>query len=163
MAAVTGGGARLATMKPKRRRLYLVGLGMLALAGAAALVLTAFEDSLVFFYSPTDVVEKQIPTERRIRLGGLVAEGSVARQGAGVTFVITDGANTISVAFNGILPDLFREGQGVVAEGKLTAAGGFAASTVLAKHDETYMPAEVADALKRSGQWRGEDGQGAPQ
>ena len=109
-------------MKPKRRRLYLVVLGMLALAGATAMVLTAFEDNLVFFYSPTDVIEQQIQAERRIRVGGLVAEGSVARQGAGVTFRITDGANTIPVAFNGILPDLFREGQSVVAEGRLTTS-----------------------------------------
>jgi cytochrome c-type biogenesis protein CcmE len=140
----------------KRRRLTLVGLGMLALAGAAALVLTAFEENIVFFYSPTDLAEKDVPVTRDIRIGGLVEEGSVERPESEVTvrFRVTDGQNSIPVRFTGLLPDLFREGQGVVAEGRLDGDGTFVARDVLAKHDENYMPPEVADALKRSGEWK---------
>jgi len=140
----------------KRQRLYIV-LGGLALLGlAAALVLNALEDSVVFFHSPTMVKEKSVPANQRFRLGGLVEEGSVAKADGGVTtrFVVTDLSETVPVAYTGVLPDLFREGQGVVAEGKLDENGVFIAAEVLAKHDEQYMPPEVADALKASGQWK---------
>jgi cytochrome c-type biogenesis protein CcmE len=139
-------------MTRKRRRLYVLLAGMACLGVAAALVLSAFSDSLVYFYSPSDVVAKQIGPDRRIRLGGLVEPGSVARQGATVDFRVTDGQHAIAVHYQGALPDLFGEGQGVVAEGRLQH-GRFEASTVLAKHDEKYMPPEVVDALKRAGQW----------
>jgi cytochrome c-type biogenesis protein CcmE len=137
----------------KKRRLYFVALGMLALFGAAALTLTAFEDNLVFFYSPTDIKDKGVDEGRRFRVGGLVEEGSVTRAGETVAFVVTDLVNAVPVTYTGLLPDLFREGQGVVAEGRLDTAGTFVAESVLAKHDENYMPPEVADALKASGQW----------
>ena len=119
-------------------------------------MLVAFEDSLVFFYSPSELSEQQIGSGQRFRLGGLVVEGSVRKGEDGITnlFAITDLASTVNVSFRGQLPDLFREGQGVVTEGNLTDAGLFTANEVLAKHDETYMPAEVADALKAAGQWR---------
>lgn len=140
-------------MTRKRRRLYLVLSGVCALGIAVALVLTAFQDNLVFFYSPSDVATKQIPAERRFRVGGLVEPGSVKKSGTEVAFTVTDNAHTIKVIYYGIVPDLFREGQGVVAEGKLNGQGVFMAREVLAKHDEKYMPPEVADALKRAGQW----------
>lgn len=145
-------------MTRKRQRLILVSAAMLLLVGAAALVLNAFSDSLVFFYSPSDLAAKEVPVGRVVRVGGLVEEGSVERGADGVTvrFRITDLARAIPVTYAGVLPDLFREGQGVVAEGKLDAGGGFLADTVLAKHDETYMPPEVAEALKRQGVWRGD-------
>ena len=144
-------------MRRKRRRMTIILLGMLSLGIAATLVLTAFEDSVVFFYSPTDVAEKKPPPERRFRVGGIVVEDSLARESDGITFKfsLTDMNKTVRVAYTGILPDLFREGQGIVAEGRLDASGVFRAEEVLAKHDETYMPPEVADALKKSGQWRG--------
>ena len=144
-------------MKRKTRRLYIVLAGLACLGAAAALVLTAFEDSIVFFHSPTDIVTKQVPKDRRLRVGGLVEKQSVTKEADGVTirFRVTDTANTIQVAFKGILPDLFREGQGVVAEGKLGPDGVFRADEVLAKHDENYMPPEVAEAIKKSGQWKG--------
>ena len=142
-------------MTRKRRRLYVLLAGMTSLGIAAALVLSAFNDSLVFFYSPSDVIAKHVAPDRRIRLGGLVEPGSVARQGTVIDFVVTDGQHAIPVHYQGALPDLFREGQGVVAEGRLSH-GRFEASTVLAKHDEKYMPPEVADALKRSGHWNPE-------
>jgi cytochrome c-type biogenesis protein CcmE len=142
-------------MTRKRRRLYILVAGMACLGIAAALVLSAFNDSLVFFYSPSDVMQKAVGPDRRIRLGGLVEPGSLARQGASVDFRVTDGQHTIPVHYQGALPDLFREGQGVVAEGRLRH-GRFEAATVLAKHDEKYMPPEVADALKRSGHWNPE-------
>jgi len=143
-------------MTRKRRRLYIVVLGLSTLAVSAALVLTAFEDSIVFFYSPTDLATKDLPPDRRIRIGGIVVEDSVRTKPDGVTieFRVTDIENTIRVSYRGILPDLFREGQGIVAGGKLGAGGVFVADEVLAKHDENYMPAEVADALKKSGYWR---------
>lgn len=140
-------------MTRKRRRLYLVLAGMLALAGAVALVLTAFQDNLVFFYSPSDVVQKQIPPDRRFRIGGLVQPGSVQKDGMTTLFEVTDTAHAVKVTFTGMVPDLFREGQGVVAQGRLGADGVFVATEVLAKHDETYMPPEVVDALKRTGNW----------
>lgn len=142
-------------MTKKRRRLYVLIAAMACLGVAAALVLSAFNDSLVFFYSPSDVIAKQVGPDRRIRLGGLVEPGSLARQGVSVDFRVTDGHHTIPVHYQGALPDLFREGQGVVAEGRLQH-GRFEASTVLAKHDEKYMPPEVADALKRAGHWNPE-------
>lgn len=138
----------------KKKRLYIVGLGMLALAASTALVLNAFEDNLVFFFSPTDLQAKPVEDGRAFRLGGLVEEGSVQRDdGLTVTFRVTDMANTIPVTYTGQLPDLFREGQGVVAQGILRQ-GVFVAREVLAKHDETYMPPEVAEALKRADHWR---------
>ncbi len=144
-------------MTRKRRRLYIVLLGMLILGVATALVLTAFEDSIVFFHSPTDIATKDLPKDRRFRVGGVVVADSIKRDTDGVTirFGLTDLANTVAVTYRGVLPDLFREGQGAVVEGKLGADGVFRADEVLAKHDETYMPKEVADALKKSGQWKG--------
>ncbi|MFQ5955132.1 MAG: cytochrome c maturation protein CcmE [Kiloniellales bacterium] len=144
-------------MKPKRRRLYFVAAGMLALGAAAALVLNALEESIVFFHSPTEVAEQAIPPGRHFRIGGLVEENSVKRHADGLTveFNVTDLNHTIPVAYRGILPDLFREGQGVVVDGALGPDGTFRATEVLARHDETYMPPEVAEALKKSGQWRG--------
>lgn len=143
-------------MTRKRRRLYFVAIFMLALGAATALVLTALEDSIVFFYSPTDLVTKEVPRDKRLRIGGLVKEGSVKRDADGVTvhFAVTDTANTVQVVYRGVLPDLFREGQGVVAEGTLQPDGAFKATEVLAKHDENYMPPEVAQALKKSGYWK---------
>lgn len=149
-------------MTPKRRRLTIVALGLLVLGGAAALVLTAFSDNLVFFRSPSDVAAAKVPPGRRFRLGGLVEDGSVVRQADGVSvrFVVTDLAATVPVAFRGVLPDLFREGQGVVAEGVLGPDGLFTASEVLARHDETYMPPQVVEALKKSGRWQEGSGKG---
>jgi cytochrome c-type biogenesis protein CcmE len=142
-------------MTRKQRRLVLIGSGLAVIAVAAALVLSALKDSIVFFNSPTDVVEKQVKPGDRIRLGGLVKPGSLARgDNLNVRFEVTDGNRAIPVAYTGILPDLFREGQGVVTEGALDASGLFKADTVLAKHDETYMPKEVADALKKQGHWK---------
>jgi cytochrome c-type biogenesis protein CcmE len=142
-------------MTRKRRRLITLVAALLALGTATALVLAAFNDSLVFFYSPSDLAEKTVAPERRIRIGGLVEANSVAKQvdGHAVAFRVTDGKTELRVVYDGILPDLFREGQGVVAEGKLRD-GVFIASSVLAKHDEKYMPPEVADALKKSGRWQ---------
>jgi cytochrome c-type biogenesis protein CcmE len=139
----------------KQRRLTLIGLGMLALGGAAALVLTAFEDNIVFFHSPSDLATKEVPPDQYVRLGGLVADGSVTKieDGATIKFAVTDGKNAVPVRYRGILPDLFREGQGVVAQGSMNGEGVFVAREVLAKHDENYMPPEVAEALKRSGEW----------
>lgn len=142
-------------MTRKQRRLALIGTGLAVVAVAVALVLGALRDSIVFFNSPTDVVEKHIAPGTRIRLGGLVKPGSVVRgEELSVRFEVTDGNRAIPVAYRGILPDLFREGQGVVAEGTLDSSGLFKADTVLAKHDEKYMPKEVADALKRQGHWK---------
>ncbi len=141
-------------MTPKRRRFWLLLGSLSALGVAAALVLTALNDNLVFFYSPTQVAEKSLGPERRFRLGGLVEEGSVQKEGQIVRFTITDTNKTLKVVYRGILPDLFREGQGVIAEGSLGSDGVFAAREILAKHDENYMPPEVAKALKESGQWK---------
>ena len=141
-------------MTPKRKRLWLL-VGSLAVLGVAAtLVLTALNDNLVFFYSPTQVAEKKIAPERRFRLGGLVEAGSVQKAGQETRFVVTDTQKTVPVVYRGILPDLFREGQGVVAEGSLGPDGVFVAREVLAKHDENYMPPEVAKAIKDAGQWK---------
>ena len=148
-------------MTRKRRRLVLISSALGVLAVAVALILSALKDSIVFFNSPTDVVEKHVAPGSRIRLGGLVRDGSVVRGSElAVRFEVTDGANTIAVAYQGILPDLFREGQGVVTEGVLDPSGTFKADSVLAKHDEKYMPKEVADALKKSGHWKENEGTG---
>ncbi len=141
-------------MKRKHRRLLVVTVSLGLIAAAAALVLTAVEDSLVFFYTPSDLAERAAAPENVFRLGGLVEEGSVRTDGATTHFRVTDLNRAITASYTGVLPDLFREGQGVVAEGTLGADGTFTAREVLAKHDEAYMPKEVADALRESGQWR---------
>jgi cytochrome c-type biogenesis protein CcmE len=139
-------------MTRKKRRLYMLGLAMLGLGTATALALTAFQDNLVFFYSPSDLAVQHV-RERSFRLGGLVEQDSVKRMPDGLTieFRVTDTAKTVPVTYSGIVPDLFREGQGVVAEGRMRPDGVFVAREVLAKHDEKYMPPEVADALNRAG------------
>ena len=139
----------------KQRRLTLIGLAGVVLVAAAVLILYALSDRIVFFNSPSDVIANKLAPGSRIRLGGLVEAGSVVKEADGrVAFAVTDGNASIKVAYQGILPDLFREGQGVVTEGVITAGGGFTADTVLAKHDETYMPREVVDALKKQGRWQ---------
>jgi cytochrome c-type biogenesis protein CcmE len=142
-------------MTRKQRRLTLIGVSLGVLALAAALALSSLRESIVFFNSPTDIVERKVSPGTRVRLGGLVQAGSVQR-GADlqVSFRVTDGNQTIPVAYQGVLPDLFREGQGVVTEGVLDPSGTFRADTVLAKHDENYMPNEVADRLKQQGHWK---------
>ena len=136
----------------RRKRLLIVLLGIAGLAIAAGLILTSFENNLMYFFSPSEVAAKEAPDNRPFRLGGMVVEGSVIRQpqGLGVWFTLTDMAAEQVVYFEGILPDLFREGQGIVANGQLNASGLFVATEVLAKHDENYMPPEVADALERA-------------
>jgi cytochrome c-type biogenesis protein CcmE len=143
-------------MTRKQQRLGLLTLGMAALGGATALVLMAFNDNLVFFYSPSELKAKAVVADRRVRIGGLVEKQSLSRasDGRNISFRITDGATDVAVTYQGLLPDLFREGQGAVAEGKLRPDGVFVASSVLAKHDENYMPREVVDALKKSGHWQ---------
>jgi cytochrome c-type biogenesis protein CcmE len=141
-------------MTRKQRRLLLIGLAGIVLVTAVGLTLYALSSRIVFFNSPSEVVAQQLPPGTRIRLGGLVADGSVVKKtGGDVSFAVTDGNATIPVTYTGILPDLFREGQGVVAEGVISASG-FAADTVLAKHDERYMPPEVVEALKKQGVWQ---------
>ncbi len=140
-------------MKRKHKRLGFVVFALVLLGVATALVMNAFKDNIVFFHSPTDIVEKKPLSGKRVRIGGLVEEGSVKNHGdAVVSFNITDLVNSVPVTYKGLLPDLFREGQGVVAEGILVG-GTLQADQVLAKHDEKYMPPEVADALKKSGKW----------
>jgi len=145
-------------MTRKRRRLYLVLGGLATLGVVSALVLNAFSDNLVFFYSPSELLQKEVPEGRRVRIGGLVEQHSVVRESDGKTieFRVTDGSRDIAVTYDGGLPDLFREGQGVVVEGALGPNHVFRAASVLAKHDERYMPPEVAAALKKSGHWQGE-------
>jgi cytochrome c-type biogenesis protein CcmE len=144
-------------MTRKQRRGLLIGFGVGLLSLAAILMMFAFRQSVVFFHTPSDVAEHKIAPGTRFRLGGLVKDGSVVRgQGTKVQFAVTDTLQTVPVSFEGILPDLFREGQGVVTEGALGADGHFVADTVLAKHDETYMPPEVAKALKEKGVTLGE-------
>ena len=146
-------------MTRKQRRLILIGSCLGVLAIAAVLVLSALSDSIVFFNSPTDIAEKQIAPGTRIRVGGLVKPGSVQRgDNLNIRFEVTDGKSDVLVRYQGIVPDLFREGQGVITEGKLDA-GGLVADMVLAKHDERYMPREVADALKKTGRWEETAGQ----
>ena len=140
-------------MKPRQKRLALILGGLAVLGVASALVLSAFQENLVFFYSPSQVANHEAPQNKAFRIGGLVEEGSVKRQSDGVTvtFNVTDTAKVIPVAYKGILPDLFKEGKGVVAEGRVGPDGVFKASQVLAKHDENYMPPEAAQALKQAG------------
>ncbi len=141
-------------MKPKRRRLLLVTTGFGIVALSTALVLTALDEGVAYFYTPSELATAEGISGQAIRLGGLVEEGSVVRgQGISVSFRVTDLERSLPVAYEGILPDLFRDGQGVVVMGRLRADGTMEASEVLAKHDETYMPAEVAEALKESGHW----------
>jgi cytochrome c-type biogenesis protein CcmE len=136
-------------MKPRHRRAALIVAGVAVLGVATALVLSAFRQNLVFFYTPTDVVANKVPADQKFRVGGLVEAGSVKRDGVRVTFRVTDTAQTITVAYDGILPDLFREGKGVVAEGRIES-GVFRASQVLAKHNENYMPPDAAHALEQA-------------
>ena len=146
------------TRKQKRTALIAAALGGLGIA--TTLVLFALSDTIVFFYSPSDLVEKHVAAGKRVRIGGLVEKGSVKKlDDAHVEFVVTDTVKTLKVNYQGLLPDLFREGQGVIAEGSVSANGVFAADSVLAKHDEKYMPPEVAKALKDRGVWR--DGKAA--
>jgi len=146
----------IAHMNPrKRRRLYFAAALIIAGAGGAALAITALKDNVLYFYSPSDVATKHVPPGVAFRIGGLVEKGSVVHAPrAEIHFVVTDGKAALPVSFRGVLPDLFREGQGVVASGALTNKGVFDANEVLAKHDERYMPHEVVDALKRSGRWK---------
>ena len=139
-------------MKPRTKRALAIGGGVATLGVVAALVLNAFQSNLVFFFSPTQVAAKEAPIDRSFRVGGLVEEGSVQRDANGLTvrFVVTDMAKTVPVTYTGLLPDLFKEGKGVVAQGKLGADGVFRAEQVLAKHDENYMPPEAADALEKA-------------
>ena len=141
-------------MTRKRRRLYMLAAGIAVLAVATTLVLLAFRENLVFFYSPSDIVEKGVPPNQRIRIGGLVEADSVKRDGLRTEFRVTDTAHTVRVVYTGLLPDLFREGQGVVAHGKLESGGLFVADEILAKHDENYHPPEVDDALKSAEDFR---------
>ena len=144
-------------MTRKQRRGVLIGTSLAVLGAAIGLVLFAMRDSIVFFYSPSEVAKMQIAPGQRFRLGGLVETGSVVRgEGTTIRFAVTDRASTLPVTFTGVLPDLFREGQGVVAEGMLEPDGVFHADNVLAKHDENYMPPEVAKKLKAQGVWRGD-------
>jgi cytochrome c-type biogenesis protein CcmE len=154
-------------MTRKKRRLWLLLLCSLGLGSATALTLTAFQDNLVFFRSPSDIARDAPSPDRAFRLGGLVENGSVTRETApdgkpAARFRVTDGASVVPVTYTGVLPDLFREGQGVVTLGKLGPDGLFRATEVLARHDETYMPPEVADALKRSGHWNPNEGAAPP-
>ncbi len=139
-------------MKPRHKRFALIAAGLALLVVAVALILNAFNSNLVFFFTPTQVMAKEAPQGRNFRIGGLVEKGSVQREADGVTvrFVVTDTMQNVPVSFKGILPDLFKEGKGVVAQGKLDSAGVFHANDVLAKHDENYMPPEAADALERA-------------
>ena len=143
-------------MTRKQRRLTLIGTAVGVLGVALGLVLYAMRDNIVFFHAPADVAAKAVQPGTRFRLGGLVKEGSIKRDGQSITFEVTDAQQALPVRYHGILPDLFREGQGVVAEGVLEGSGVFKADTVLARHDETYMPREVADALKQQGHWQGD-------
>ena len=137
-------------MKPRHKRLAAIGAGVVALGAAAALVLSAFEKNLVFFFTPSQVAANEAPQGRTFRIGGMVEAGSVKREGVEVRFLVTDTARAIPVVYSGALPDLFREGKGVVAQGTLGADGVFRAREVLAKHDENYMPPEAAEAVKRA-------------
>jgi cytochrome c-type biogenesis protein CcmE len=141
-------------MKPRHKKIAIAG-GVLAVVGiAAALVLNAFQSNLVFFYSPSQIASREAPTGRTFRLGGLVEQGSVKRDGVAVSFMVTDTAKSVPVKYSGILPDLFKEGKGVVAQGQLRD-GVFEAKEVLAKHDENYMPPEAAEALKKAAEANG--------
>ena len=137
-------------MKPRHKRIAAIGIGIVALGAATALVLKAFEENLVFFFTPTQVAAKEAPQGRTFRIGGMVEKGSVKRDGVEVRFIVTDTAKSIPVVYRGALPDLFREGKGVVAQGSLGADGVFAAREVLAKHDENYMPPDAKHAVEQA-------------
>ena len=143
------------TMTPRRKRTFIVLLSIAGISAAAGLILMAFESNLMYFYSPSEVARGEAPTGRPFKLGGMVVEGSVLRQpqGLGIWFTLTDYAEEKVVYYEGILPDLFREGQGIVAKGQINETGVFVAAEVLAKHDENYMPPEVADALEKAGSY----------
>lgn len=142
-------------MTRRQRRLAAIGAIGLVVAVALGMILVALRDRIVFFRSPTEIAEGRVKPGESIRLGGLVLTGSVMREaGNPIRFIVTDGANEVKVIYGGILPDLFREGQGVVAEGRMEPDGIFAATNILARHDENYMPREVADSLKKQGHWR---------
>jgi cytochrome c-type biogenesis protein CcmE len=144
-------------MTRKQKRLATIGFGLSVLVLAVALILFALRQEIVFFRTPSDLTEAPIAQGTRLRLGGLVERGSVIRgEGTKISFVVTDTVKTIKVSYEGILPDLFREGQGVVTEGAIGTDGVFVADNVLAKHDENYMPKEVADSLKKKGVWQGQ-------
>jgi cytochrome c-type biogenesis protein CcmE len=138
-------------MTPRQRRMTLVALIVLGVGSAAAFALTAFQDNLLYFYSPSDVTAGKAPTDRVFRVGGMVPEGSFTRASGSLEahFILTDFAHEVKVSYTGVLPDLFREGQGVIARGRMGADGVFVAEEVLAKHDENYMPPEVAKTLKK--------------
>ena len=142
------------TMTPRRRRMMLVGLIVLGVGSAAAFALTAFQDNLLYFYSPSDVTAGKAPKDRVFRVGGMVPEGSFTRESGSLQahFMLTDYAHNVKVSYTGVLPDLFREGQGVIARGRMGPDGVFVAEEVLAKHDENYMPPDVADSLKKQHQ-----------
>ena len=149
-------------MTRRSRRLALIGVSVSVLAVALGLVLVAMRDSIVFFHAPAELAAKGVAPGTRLRLGGLVKEGSVARgPDQAIAFEVTDGTASVKVNYRGLVPDLFREGQGVVTEGVLEAPGLFKADSVLARHDENYMPREVADALKQQGHWQGSAGASA--
>ena len=139
-------------MKPRHKRFAFIGLGLLVLGVATVLILNAFQSNLVFFFTPTQVASGEVPQGRSFRIGGMVEDGSLVRENDGLTvrFIVTDTAKRVPVTYKGILPDLFKEGKGAVAQGKLNADGTFVASEVLAKHDENYMPPEAAEALAKA-------------
>lgn len=141
----------MSNLTPRRRRMMLVGLIVLGVSAAAAFALTAFKDNLLYYYPPSDVADGKAPVDRVFRLGGMVEEGSLKRESGSmeVRFVVTDFAKDVTVSYSGVLPDLFREGQGVIARGKLGSGGVFVAHEVLAKHDENYMPPQVAESLRK--------------
>jgi cytochrome c-type biogenesis protein CcmE len=150
-------------MKPRHKR-AAIAVGVLSAVGVAvALVLNAFNSNLVFFYTPTQIAAKEAPQGRTFRVGGMVETGTVVREGVTVRFLVTDTAKTVPVKYDGVLPDLFKEGKGVVAQGQLGPDGVFVAREVLAKHDENYMPPEAADAVQKAAKVRAMMGQGAPQ
>ena len=150
-------------MTRRGRRLSLIAAALVVVGAAAGIALYALTDSIVFFYSPSEVVQKAVQPGARLRVGGLVkADSLIKLSGENVAFVVTDGANELTVAYQGLLPDLFREGQGVVAEGVLEAPGQMRAETILAKHDERYMPREVVEALKKQGRWQEGEGVAKP-
>lgn len=152
-------GVRKSGWTRKQKRLAVIAGLALVLALATTLVLVALRDQIVFFHSPSDIMARDIAIGQPIRLGGLVKDASWVRDGQDNVFIVTDGANDVTARYVGLLPDLFREGQGVVAEGSMGSDGQFAATNVLAKHDENYLPKEVVDALKASGEWRPETAQ----
>ena len=142
-------------MTRRSRRLALIAVALAVIGAAAGIALYALRDNIVFFYSPSEIAEKALRSGARLRVGGLVKAGTLVKSpGQNVAFVVTDGAHDLKVAYQGLLPDLFREGQGVVAEGVLETPGELRAETILAKHDERYMPREVVDALKKQGRWQ---------